>query len=98
MIDALGGDQDAIADLRALLGDEEEKLVIGDGVLGVNRVLRQILMESSRFQAQGTAWGEMLQGWMTNQIMSAPAPGTDVQAFPASLPSILWLAPPVTLN
>lgn len=98
LIDALGGDQDAIADLRTLLGDEEEKLVIGDGVLGVNRVLRQILLESSRFQTQGPSWGEMLQGWMTNPIMSAPDPGTDVQVFPASLPSILWLAPPVTLN
>lgn len=83
LVDALGGYEEAIADLRTLAGDEDEDLVVGGSGLGFDEFLRQVL--SSQLLNQ-TSWGRDLGSLLRGVLhQSAPAQDPSLQ--------IMWLAP-----
>ncbi len=82
LVDALGGEEEAIADLRTLVGDEDEKLRVGDGLPDVNDLFRQFVLNAPQFLQRSD--------WATGLKLISP---DAFSAAPAVDPSIQWLAP-----
>lgn len=83
LVDALGGYEEAIADLRTLAGDEDEDLAVGGSSLDFDQFLRQVLSGSFLSRTSGDReWVSLFKG-----VLQPTAPAQD----PAL--KILWLAP-----
>ncbi len=81
LVDALGGYEDAIADLRTLTGDEDEELVVGGSSLDLDQFLRQVLSGNVLNSSGKQDWLSLFEGVLKQPATSGPAL------------KILWLAP-----
>lgn len=83
LVDAIGGYEEALADLRTLAGDEDEDLVVGGAGLDFDQFLRQVLSG----QGLGTGVQELNLADLLSGLLNQPAQSQDLS------PKILWLAP-----
>jgi protease-4 len=96
LIDAIGGYQEAVADLRLLLGDKDEKLPVGDESTNLDRFIRRYVLQSMR---GSVAAPPMDLGSFAQQLglSSASIAGGSLTQDLLQVP-LLWLAPQVLLQ
>ena len=81
LVDALGGYEEAIADLRTLAGDEDEELVVGGSNLDLDQFLRQVLSGNFLNRSGKQEWISLFKGVLNQPATRDPAL------------KLLWLAP-----
>ncbi len=85
LIDALGGSEDALADLRTLLGDEEERLVVeGGGEPSFEQLLRLLQSSITGSSLQPDLWQNLSGLW---QGLSGSEGSNGLRSVP-----VLWMS------